>query len=124
MKNKIFSFLKKDKNRSAEQDADSRFVNFSYVVSKYFTTEPEKEKVLRYEDFDAAGDTYYASVSARYKVLQRIFLLCLAIFTVVSVTVNFKYITYDNLFYLVKDFNTAVDTESVRYETLSYDAFF
>ena len=122
MKNKVFSFLKKDKKKSAEDKTDKRFANFSCVVSKYFSAEPEREKVLRYEDFDAAGDTYYASVSARYKILQRIFLVCLAVFTIVSVTVNFKHITYDNLFYLVKDFNTAVDTESVRYETLSYDA--
>ena len=78
--------------------------------------------MLRYEDFDAAGDTYYATVSAWYKVLQRIFLVCLAVFAVISVTVNFKHITYDNVFYLIKDFNTAVDTENVRYETLSYDA--
>lgn len=120
MKNKIFSFL--SKNGRSGQNTDKSFANFSYIVSKYFTAEPEKEKVLRYEDFDAAGDTYYASVSARYKILQRVFLLCLAVFTVISVTVNFRHITYDNLFYLIKDFNTAVDTESVRYETLSYDA--
>lgn len=121
MSNKKFSFFK-NKNNEKEKNADSRFAKFSQTVSKYFSAEPEKEKVLRYEDFDAAGDTYYATVSAWYKVLQRIFLVGLAVFSVVSITVNFKHITYDNFFYLIKDFNTAVDTESVRYETLSYDA--
>ncbi len=119
MKNNKFSFFKKD---DKDKNADRGFAKFSQTVSKYFSAEPEKERVLRYEDFDAAGDTYYASVSAWYKVLQRIFLVCLAVFSVVSVTVNFRHITYDNFFYLIKDFNTAVDTENVRYETLSYDA--
>ncbi len=125
MKNKKFSFWERknrEENKDNEKNADSRFAKVSETLSKYFSTEPEKEKVLRYEDFDAAGDTYYATVSAWYKVLQRIFLVCLAVFAVVAVTVNFKHITYDNFFYLIKDFNTAVDTENVRYETLSYDA--
>ena len=121
MKNNKFSFFKKNNNDS-DKNTDSRFAKFSQRVSKYFSAEPEKEKVLRYEDFDAAGDTYYATVSAWYKVLQRVFLVGLAVFSVVSITVNFKHITYDNFFYLIKDFNTAVDTENVRYETLSYDA--
>ena len=120
MKNRKFSLF--NKNKDNNQNSDNRFAKFSETVSKYFSAEPEKEKVLRYEDFDAAGDTYYATVSAWYKVLQRVFLVGLAIFSVVSVTVNFKNITYDNVFYLIKDFNTAVDTENVQYETLSYDA--
>ena len=121
MSNKKFSFFKKNDNNK-EKNTDRRFAKISKTLSNYFSAEPEKEKVLRYEDFDAAGDTYYASVSAWYKVFQRVCLVALAVFSVVSVTVNFKHITYDNFFYLIKDFNTAVDTESVRYETLSYDA--
>ena len=121
MGKKSFSdFFEKVKNKNI---LDSEKVDKLFgTISRYFTTEPEKERVLRYEDFDAAGDPYYATVSAWYKVLQRVFLVCLAVFSVVSVTVNFKHITYDNIFYLVKDFGTAVDTENVRYETLSYDA--
>ena len=121
MSNNKFSFFKKNDNNK-EKNPDSRFAKISQTVSKYFSAEPEKQKVLRYEDFDAAGDTYYATVSAWYKVLQRVFLVCLAVFSAVAITVNFKHITYDNVFYLIKDFNTAVDTESTRYETLSYDA--
>ena len=73
MKNKLFSFFEK----ITDDKADSRFARFSQTISKYFSTEPERERVLRYEDFDAAGDTYYATVSAWYKVLQRVFLVCL-----------------------------------------------
>lgn len=121
MKNKFFGFFEKKEtdNDNAENNSLRRF---SKKVSKYFSTEPEKEKVLHYKDFDAAGDTYYASVSAWYKVFQRIFFVGFIVFSLSSILMNFKHITYDNFFYLVKDFNTAVDTENVNYETLSYDA--
>lgn len=126
-----FSFFKKERDgkdrarnsgASEEQNGSAPLKEISKKILKYFSAEPEKEKVLRYEDFDAAGDVYYATVSAWYKVLARVFLVCLVFFTVISVAINFKYITYDNFFYLIKDFNTAVDTENVNYETLSYDA--
>lgn len=129
MKKDRFSFFKKkqeDQSQNAdgfnEQNDSSSLKKLSQNILKYFSTEPEKEKVLRYEDFDAAGDEYYATVSAWYKVLGRVFLVGLVFFTVISVAVNFRYITYDNFFYLIKDFNTAVDSENVDYETLSYDA--
>ena len=111
-----------DSNGKDRKKGSEGFNRISDAFARYFSTEPEKEKVLKYEDFDAAGDTYYAGVSAWYKVLQRVFFACLAIFAAVSVALNFKYITYDNFFYLIKDFGTAVDTESTNYETLSYDA--
>ncbi len=122
MKKDLFSFLRKNKGKENADKTDSRFEGISNVISKYFSAEPEKEKVLREENFDAAGDVYYATVCAWYKVLQRVFLALLAVFSIVSVTVNFRHITYDNFFFLIKDFSAAVDTESVNYETLSYDA--
>ena len=122
MKRNLFSFFKMNKDEKNKQASDDRFSRLSDTISKYFSTEPERERVLKYSDFDAAGDSYYATVSARYKVLERLLFVCLAIFSIVSVTVNFKHITYDNFFFLIKDFGTAVDTETVRYETLSYDA--
>ena len=129
MKKDVFSFFKKESKSekqkseaSREQNGKDSLKKLSQNILKYFSAEPEKEKVLRYEDFDAAGDEYYATVSAWYKVMQRVFLVGLVFFTVISVAVNFRYITYDNFFYLIKDFNTAVDSENVDYETLSYDA--
>ena len=35
-------------------------------IGHFFNPEPQKEKVLRHEDFNAAGDVYYASVSAGF----------------------------------------------------------
>ncbi len=122
LKEKIFSAFDRRVEKENKRASDSRFSKLAYTLSKYFSAEPEKERVLRHEDFDKVGDTYYATVAAWYKVLQRVFLLCLVVFSTVSVAVNFKYITYDNFFYLVKDFGTAVDTENIGYETLSYDA--
>ena len=37
------------------------------MISTLFNPVPQKERVLRREDFNAAGDTYYATVSVAYK---------------------------------------------------------
>ena len=89
-------------------------------VGNLFNPTPQKEKVLRREDFNAAGDTYYASVSVAYKIIERVLIIILAIFLVVSLVSNFSLITYDNFFYLLKDFSAAVDIETSTYNTLSY----
>ncbi len=89
-------------------------------VKTLFTIEEQKEKVLRHEDFNAAGDVYYANVSSVYKISQRILVLILVVFLLFSFVVNFKEITYDNLFYLFKDFSNAVDIESSNYDVVSY----
>lgn len=89
-------------------------------IKDFFSPQPQKEKVLRHEDFNAAGDVYYANVSVAYKITQRILVLILIIFLVFSLVTNFREITYDNLFYLFKDFSNAVDIESSNYDTVSY----
>lgn len=91
-------------------------------VGDYFNPEPQKERVLRHEDFNAAGDVYYASVSAFYKVGERLLWLILAIFMIFSVVTNYKEITFDNFFYLLKDFSSAADSEVPQYQVLSYDS--
>lgn len=91
-------------------------------VGDFFNPEPQKERVLRHEDFNKAGDTYYASVSAFYKIAERLLWLVLAIFVLVSLATNYKEITYDNFFYLLKDFSTAADSEVPSYQVLSYDS--
>ena len=96
--------------------------SFLGKVKHFFSTEPQKEKVLRHEDFNAAGDVYYANVSAAYKVAQRILWLIFVAFMVISIITNYREITYDNFFYLIKDFSGAVDSDGSRYETLSYES--
>lgn len=112
-----------EKNDSKKQNKDSfEKSNFAQRVGRFFSPEPQKEKVLRHEDFNAAGDVYYATVSAGYKVAQRMLWLIFIVFMVFSITLNYKEITYDNFFYLLKDFSSAVDAESTNYETLSYES--
>ena len=96
---------------------------FAEKFTGFFSAEPQKEKILRHEDFARAGDVYYASVSARYKVAQRILVLLLVFFLLFSIFTNIREITYGNLFYFVRDFGNAVDIESTNYETLSYDVY-
>ena len=116
-------FFKKNKDKnndeSSKKDSDEKFYS---KIADFFSAEPQKEKVLRHEDFNGAGDVYYASVSAGYKIASRILLVLLVIFLVFSAIINYKQITYDNFFYLLKDFSASVDAESTNYDTLSYDS--
>lgn len=91
-------------------------------IGRFFSPEPQMEKVLRAEDFHAAGDTYYATVSAGYKVAQRLLWTAFVIFLMCSILFNYQEITYDNFFYLIKDFSGAADTDGRQYETLSYES--
>lgn len=95
---------------------------FSQKVGRFFHTEAQKEKVLRYEDFDGAGDVYYAGVSAVYKVAQRALWLIFILFMLFSIVFHHSEITYDNFYYLIKDFSGAADTGGSYYETLSYES--
>lgn len=124
MKKSLFDRLKDKtaKGRKAHENGSFDFDKVSERLSRYFTTEPEKQRVLRHEDFDAAGDTYYAVVSARYKVAQRISLTLFILFVLLAVMFNIKSITFDNLFYLVKDLGAAADAGNTNYESLAYDA--
>lgn len=108
------------KNEDDSPPAEEK--TFFGKVKHFFSTEPQKEKVLRHEDFNAAGDVYYAHVSAAYKVAQRILWLIFVAFMVLSIVANYREITYDNFFYLIKDFSGAVDSDGTRYETLSYES--
>ena len=116
-----------DTAEEGSKDAGKRFskerlVNDLGKIGDFFNPEPQKERVLRHEDFNGAGDTYYANVSAFYKVAERLLWLILIIFMVISLATNYKEITYDNFFYLLKDFSTAADSEVPSYQVLSYDS--
>jgi hypothetical protein len=118
--------MKKTNNQNNDsQNAAEQKRSLRSLAGKFrdlFSPEPQKQKVLRREDFNGAGDTYYASVSVGYKIVERILIIVLAIFLVVSLISNFSVITYDNFFYLLKDFSTAVDIETSNYNILSYSS--
>lgn len=117
-------FSKKDNKDEKDSQGESSAINrFAEKLAGFFSADPQKEKILRHEDFAGAGDTFYATVSARYKVAQRVIVLLLLVFLLFSIFANIKEITYGNLFYFVRDFGNAVDIESTNYETLSYDVY-
>ncbi len=113
-------FGKNNKNKKEQATSHRSKFGFLGKLGNYFNPEPQKEKVLRHEDFNAAGDVFYASVSAGYKISQRIIIIALVVFLLFSLVTNFNNITYDNFFYVLKDFAAAADVESTNYETLSY----
>ncbi len=125
MKDSFDPFDQEEKEQPIEEKtskSNGRFSNMAQRLGLFFSHEPQKEKVLRQEDFHAAGDVYYASVSAGYKVIQRFLWVVFVCFMAISVILNYKDITYDNFFYLFRDFSSAVDAESTTYETLSYES--
>ncbi|MBO5937989.1 MAG: hypothetical protein J6Q82_00625 [Clostridia bacterium] len=113
------------RNKEDKQDthtSDEENQKISQKIGRFFHTETQKEKVLRYEDFDGAGDLYYAGVSAVYKVAQRALWLLFILFMLLSIVFNHSQITYDNFYYLIKDFSGAADYDGSYYETLSYES--
>ncbi len=115
-------FRKRKEQNTDESLNFGKNTAFSKKIGSFFDPEPQKEKVLRHEDFNAAGDVYYATVSAGYKVAQRILWLVFVVFMVISVVANYRSITYDNFFYLIKDIAGAADAGKNQYETLSYES--
>jgi len=113
--------MKKEKQKN-ESSLDSEKQPLSKKIGRFFHAETQKERVLRHEDFDAAGDVYYAGVSAVYKVAQRALWLLFILFMLLSITFNHAEITYDNFYYLIKEFSGAADYEGSYYETLSYES--
>ena len=119
-----FTFGNKNKRNKKENPKSSGDENKSFVkkLGRYFSTEPQKEKVLSREDFDGAGDVYYATVSAYYKVIERILAVVLVVFLLFSIIVNRKEITYENFYFLLRDIPAAADEANNYYETISYEA--
>lgn len=110
--------LRENKNIKGKADKKKVFDR----VGGFFDPEPQKEKVLSKEDFKGAGDVYFASISAFYKVIERILWVLLILFLVFSLITNYREITFNNFFYLLKDFSSAIDSETSNYQILSYDS--
>ena len=108
--------------KQEEQEKNEEQNAFLGKIGSFFDPEPQKERVLNQEDFKGAGDVYYATVSAFYKVAERLLWVILAVFMVFSITTNYKEITYDNFFYLLRDFSAVADSDTSNYQILSYDS--
>ena len=112
-----FKWKPREGDSSSEENG-----SFADRIGRFFSPEPQVERVLRAEDFHAAGDTYYATVSAGYKVAQRLLCTALVVFLLGAILLNHREITYDNFFYLIKDITGAAESDGSRYETLSYES--
>lgn len=117
----MFFGKKQTENRDTKPNSKKPW-QITEKIEHFFSTEPQKEKVLRHEDFYRAGDGYYAQVSAVYKVAQRFIWLFFVFFLVITIIANYRSITYDNFFFLIKDLSSAADSTGSNYETLSYEA--
>ncbi len=126
VKNILDKFKKnKDTDTAQEQNGEQSREGkrtFFGKVGDMFNYEPQKERVLNQEDFKAAGDVYYASVSALYKIAERLLWVVLVVFLMFSLLTNYREITYNNFFYLLRDFSTAADSQTSNYQILSYDS--
>lgn len=105
-----------------EGKSEKKGKEFFSRVGGFFDPEPQKERVLSKEDFKGAGDVYFASVSAFYKVIERILWVLLILFLVFSILTNYKEITFNNFFYLLKDFSNVSENDASNYQVLSYDS--
>ena len=74
------------------------------------------------KDIKSIGNEYYRSLGQSFRTLQILAFVALFLFTTIFVLSNSDSITYENLYYFVKDFRTAVDNTdesgtAVVYET-------
>ncbi len=111
--------LKKRDTASQESEQGGRLVD---KVGDFFNYETGRERVLSHEDFKGAGDPYYASVSAGFKVAERLLWLMLAVFMTFSLLTSYRDITYSNMFYLFREFSSVAEMQSSDYQVLSYDS--
>ena len=105
--------------QTSDSSESSAFIS---KIKNLFDPEPQKERVLSKEDFGKVGDVYYASVSAFYKIAERLLWVILTVFLTFSLITNYREITYSNFFYLLRDFSTAAESNTSNYQVLSYDS--
>lgn len=65
---------------------------------------------------------YLEKVSSKYRLIQIVLSGFLAVFVLVSMIVRSEDITYENLFYLFKDFDTVSGSQGANFSTLVYGA--
>lgn len=71
-------------------------------------------------DFSAPSVPYYADLAARFRLARFILILVLFVFTVVTLIAGRSMITYQNLYYLVKDIRASSLTLQSEADLLNY----
>ncbi len=88
---------------------------------KKFTRLPEAEAVSEEPiDFSAPSVPYYTNLSERFNLARIVLYMILLVFVVVTVISSRHLITYENLYYLVKDINAASLTAQSQADHLNY----
>lgn len=88
----------------------------------------DEEIRLEFPEDEAAVNPYYLSVSERYRAVSLLLWCALVVYLIVMLCMCRDSITYDNLTYLIKDFDADVigyteSVETVRYDEDSYSDF-
>ena len=71
-------------------------------------------------DFSAPSIPYYTGLANRFSLARTILYVLLVLFLVITIVFNTELITYQNLYYLVKDINAAALTSSNMSDYIGY----
>ncbi len=85
-------------------------------------TMPKADEALRVSGkIRPQTNRYYARIARRYKAAAVCTCIVLALFCLTVLAVGSEYITYDNLTYLVRDFDLTMQNEKEAASTISYE---
>jgi len=85
-----------------------------------FTGLSEESETEEPIDFSAPSVPYYANLAERFNLARIVLYMVLFVFVVVTVVCSRHLITYENLYYLVKDINAAGLTAQSMADSVSY----
>ncbi|MBE6557804.1 MAG: hypothetical protein E7661_02165 [Ruminococcaceae bacterium] len=90
-----------------------------YAFIKRFSRLPEEESIEPI-DFSAPSVPYYTNLAERFNLARIVLYMVLFVFVVVTVVSSRHLITYENLYYLVKDVGAATLTAQSQADHLNY----
>ena len=65
-------------------------------------------------------DEYYFSIGRLYGISGIILLICAGIFVLASIVFGYRELTYENIYYCIKDFDTVIKSDSYNAITVDY----
>lgn len=108
---------------SAEKRGGGRFASLWQRLRKLirgFTRLPETAESEEPIDFSAPSVPYYENLAERFNLARIMLYMVLFVFVVVTVVCSRHLITYENLYYLVKDIGAANLTAQSMADSVSY----
>lgn len=86
-----------------------------------FRKNPNGETVRVEDDLEGLGNGYLRKIGQYFKTAQILLFVLLFLFVTLFALICSESITYQNLYYLAKDFRTAVDNTDVSVEGIAYE---